>query len=329
MKQADEPCQTGRYAPHFANEFRHYGATLEMSETLYTPLPDRAVIRVSGLDRIDFLQGLVSNNVEKISPEQSGYGALLTPQGKFLYDFFMYHQDEDSLLIECEGGDRADSLFKKLRMYKLRAKVELTDVSADYDVFAIFGDNAASALSLPDQAGQTARFGDGIKAVDPRLAAMGCRVLLPHGEEGTLAGTGAVKGTIEAYHAQRVRLGLPNGSEELDVDKAILLENGFEELGGVDFKKGCYMGQELTARTKYRGLVRKRLLPIDIDGPTPEVGSLIMNDDREAGTIKSIHGNAGLAMIRLERIGEDAKLTAGDANVTVHIPEWVQLPARD
>lgn len=300
-----------------------------MSETLYTPLPDRAVIRVSGPDRIDFLQGLVSNNVEKISPEQSGYGALLTPQGKFLYDFFMYYQDEDNLLIECEGGERAESLFKKLRMYKLRAKVELTDVSNDYDVFAVFGDNAASALSLPEQAGSTARLADGIKAVDPRLAAMGCRVLLPKGEEGTLAGTGSVKSTIEAYHEQRVRLGLPNGSEELEVDKAILLENGFEELGGVDFKKGCYMGQELTARTKYRGLVRKRLLPIEIDGPTPEVGSQIMNDDREAGTIKSIHGTAGLAMIRLERIDDAAKLMAGDATITVHIPDWVQLPAKE
>ncbi|RCK51789.1 aminomethyltransferase [Thalassospira profundimaris] len=300
-----------------------------MSETLYTPLPDRAVIRVSGPDRVDFLQGLVSNNVEKISPEQSGYGALLTPQGKFLYDFFMYYQDEDSLLIECEGGERAESLFKKLRMYKLRAKVELTDVSNDYDVFAVFGDNAASALSLPEQAGSTARLADGIKAVDPRLTAMGCRVLLPKGEEGTLAGTGSVKSTIEAYHEQRVRLGLPNGSEELEVDKAILLENGFEELGGVDFKKGCYMGQELTARTKYRGLVRKRLLPIEIDGPTPEVGSQIMNDDREAGIIKSIHGNSGLAMIRLERVDKEATLNAGDARITVHIPDWVQLPARD
>ncbi|PKR54865.1 CAF17-like 4Fe-4S cluster assembly/insertion protein YgfZ [Thalassospira marina] len=300
-----------------------------MSETLYTPLPDRAVIRVSGPDRVDFLQGLVSNNVEKISPEQSGYGALLTPQGKFLYDFFMYYQDEDSLLIECEGGDRAESLFKKLRMYKLRAKVELADVSNDYDVIAVFGDHATSALSLPDQAGSTARLADGIKAVDPRLAAMGCRVLLPKGEESALAGTGASKSTIEAYHAQRVRLGLPNGSEELEVDKAILLENGFEELGGVDFKKGCYMGQELTARTKYRGLVRKRLLPIEIDGPAPEIGSFIMNEDQEAGTIKSIHGTAGLAMIRLERIGEDAKLQAGDANITVRIPEWVQLPAKE
>tara|TARA_R110002012_G_scaffold214112_1_gene385230 strand:+ start:531 stop:1529 length:999 start_codon:yes stop_codon:yes gene_type:complete len=323
------PCQTIALAPHFGNEFRYYGATLEMSKTLYTPLPNRAVIRISGADRIDFLQGLVTNNVEKISPEQSGYGALLTPQGKFLFDFFMYYQDDNSLLVECEGGERAENLFKKLRMYKLRAKVELTDVSEDYDVFAVFGDTALTSLALPQQAGATAPFGKGIKAVDPRLAAMGCRILLPTGEESALAGIGAIQSTPDAYHARRVRLGLPNGSEELEVDKAILLENGFEELNGVDFKKGCYMGQELTARTKYRGLVRKRLLPIEIDGPTPEIGSLIMNNDREAGTIKSIHGTAGLAMIRLERISDGASLKAGDATITVKVPDWVQLPATE
>ncbi|OSQ38372.1 YgfZ/GcvT domain-containing protein [Thalassospira mesophila] len=300
-----------------------------MSETLYTPLPNRAVIRVSGADRIDFLQGLVSNNVEKISAEHSGYGALLTPQGKFLFDFFMYQQDDNSLLIDCEGGERAENLFKKLRMYKLRAKVELTNISAEYDVFAVFGDNAVASLALPQQAGATAPFGNGIKTVDPRLAAMGARVLVPHGEEPALAGIGASQSTPDAYHALRVRLGLPNGSEELEVDKAILLENGFEELNGVDFKKGCYMGQELTARTKYRGLVRKRLLPIEIDGPTPEIGSVIMNEDREAGTIKSIHGTAGLAMIRLERIADGGALQAGDATITVNVPDWVQLPATE
>jgi folate-binding protein YgfZ len=300
-----------------------------MSETFYALLPDRAVIRVSGPDRVSFLQGLVSNNIETISAEKSGYGALLTPQGKFLFDFFVYHQDEDSLLIECErgeNGDRAAELFKKLRMYKLRAKAELSDVSDSYDVVAVFGKDALSSLSLDATPGATAHMADGIKAVDPRLAAMGARVLLPKNALAEMAAIGAQESDVETYHQMRVSLGVPNGSEELEVEKSILLESGFEELGGVDFKKGCYMGQELTARTKYRGLVRKRLLPIKIDGTAPDAGTPIMNGDKEAGIIRSVHGDVGLALIRLERIDENADLRAGDAKVTVSIPEWVRLP---
>lgn len=300
-----------------------------MSETLYTPLPDRAVIRVSGPDRVSFLQGLVSNDIEKITADHSGYGALLTPQGKFLFDFFIYQQDQDSLLIDCERGEdgaRAAEFYKKLRMYKLRAKVELTDVTESYDVITVFGDGALTALNLPDTAGATAPLADGIKAVDPRLSLIGARVLLPKNELTQMAAIGATESDAATYHQRRVTLGLPNGSEEMEIDRAILLENGFEELGGVDFKKGCYMGQELTARTKYRGLVRKRLLPITIIGPAPETGTAIMNGDKEAGIIRSIHGNGGLALIRLERIGNDAELTAGDAKITVHVPDWVNLP---
>jgi len=300
-----------------------------MSETLYALLPDRAVIRVSGPDRVSFLQGLVSNNIETISPEKSGYGALLSPQGKFLFDFFVYHQDEDSLLIECErgeNGERAAELFKKLRMYKLRAKAELTDVSDSYDVIAVFGKDALSSLSLDATPGATAHMADGIKAVDPRLAAMGARVLLPKNALAEMAAIGAKESDVETYHQMRVMLGIPNGSEEMEVDKSILLESGFEELGGVDFKKGCYMGQELTARTKYRGLVRKRLLPVRIDGPAPNTGTPIMNGDKEAGIIRSVHGEFGLALVRLERVADDADLRAGDAKVTVSVPDWVQLP---
>ncbi|NIY77442.1 folate-binding protein YgfZ [Thalassospira sp. HF15] len=300
-----------------------------MSETFYALLPDRAVIRVSGPDRVSFLQGLVSNNIETISAEKSGYGALLTPQGKFLFDFFVYHQDEDSLLIECERGEngaRAADLFKKLRMYKLRAKAELTDVSDSYEVIAVFGKDALSSLSLDATPGATAHMADGIKAVDPRLAAMGARVLLPKNALAEMAAIGAQESDVETYHQMRVSLGVPNGSEELEVEKSILLESGFEELGGIDFKKGCYMGQELTARTKYRGLVRKRLLPVKFDGSAPNVGDAIMNGDKEAGIIRSVHGDVGLALIRLERVEDDADLRAGDAKVTVSVPDWVQLP---
>lgn len=300
-----------------------------MTETFYSLLTDRAVIRVSGPDRVSFLQGLVSNNIETITAEKSSYGALLSPQGKFLFDFFVYKQDEDSLLIECERGEdgaRAAEFFKKLRMYKLRAKAELTDVTDSYDVIAVFGKDALSSLSLTDAPGRTSAFANGIKAVDPRLAAMGARVLLPKNSLAEMAAIGASESSVEAYHQMRVSLGIPNGSEELEIDKSILLENGFEELNGVDFKKGCFMGQELTARTKYRGLVRKRLLPIKIDGDAPKPGTAIMNGDKEAGIIRSVHGDGGLALIRLERVSDDAELLADGAKITVTVPDWVSLP---
>ncbi len=316
--------------PHISpKQIRQIGADKIMSESFYAILTDRAVIRVSGPDRVSFLQGLVSNNIETVSATRSGYGALLTPQGKFLFDFFVYRQDEDSLLIECErgeNGERAAELFKKLRMYKLRAKAELTDVTDSYDVIAVFGKDALTNLFTDTTAGTTGRIADGIKVVDPRLAALGARILLPKNELAEMAAIGATESTTEAYHKMRVSLGVPNGSDDMEIEKSILLENGFEELGGVDFKKGCYMGQELTARTKYRGLVRKRLLPITIDGPSPDAGTIIMNGDKEAGTIRSVHGNVGLALIRLERVGDDAELHAGDAKITVCVPDWVQLP---
>ena len=211
-------------------------------------------------------------------------------------------------------------------MYKLRAKAELTDVTDSYDVIAVFGKDALTNLFTDTTAGTTGRIADGIKVVDPRLTALGARILLPKNELAEMAAIGATESTIEAYHKMRVSLGVPNGSDDLEIEKSILLENGFEELGGVDFKKGCYMGQELTARTKYRGLVRKRLLPITIDGPSPDAGTIIMNGDKEAGTIRSVHGNVGLALIRLERVGDDAELHAGDTKITVCVPDWVQLP---
>ena len=141
-----------------------------------------------------------------------------------------------------------------------------------------------------------------------------------------MAAIGATESDVESFHQLRVSLGVPNGSEELEIDKAILLENGFEELNGVDFKKGCFMGQELTARTKYRGLVRKRLLPITITGTAPSAGTAIMNGDKEAGIIRSVHGDGGLALIRLERVSKGDELLADGAKITVNIPDWVSLP---
>lgn len=305
-----------------------------MANAYFHVFDDRGVIRLGGEDRAAFLQGLVSNDVLKVTPEVSGYGAFLTAQGKFLHDFFLI-ETGDTLLIET-AADRLEEFFRKLRMYKLRSKIELAIDSDAWTVAAVFGSEAAEALGLPTERGATRPFADGVAFVDPRHADAGARVLLPNGAGGdVLVAAGLIPADREAYDRRRVSLGLPDGARDMAVEKTVLLEAGFEELGGVDFAKGCYMGQELTARTKYRGLVKRRLMPVIINGPLPASGTEITLDGREAGEVRSVVANAGaggegggmgLAMIRLNRLDEALRsgdpLTAGEATVIPHKPDW-------
>ncbi|MGE0717933.1 MAG: folate-binding protein YgfZ, partial [Alphaproteobacteria bacterium] len=232
-----------------------------MSERLQVPLESRAVLTVSGPDRRAFLQGLVSNDVERAGPGRAIHAAFLTPQGRYLHDLFIVEQGE-TLLLDVEAARRQD-LLKRLSLYRLRSKVTLADAAGDWRVSALIGPGAATALGLPEEAGAAAPLGDGVAFVDPRLPALGLRAILPATADAI---PGFAAGSFADYDRLRLGLGVPDGSRDLPVEKAILLETGFDELNGVDWKKGCYMGQELTARTKYRGLVRKRLMPVTIEG---------------------------------------------------------------
>lgn len=276
---------------------------------------DRAVLSVSGDDRASFLQGLISNDIRKAGPDRAIWAAFLTPQGKFLHDLFIVEHD-GAFLIDVEAA-RAEDFRKKLSLYKLRAKVAIA--ATDLSVFAVLN---ARALDLGDTPGAARAFGDGIASVDPRLAALGARVVLASPE--ALIAAGLAEGDQAAWDAVRITAGVPDGSRDMAVDKALLLENGFDELGGVDFDKGCYMGQELTARTKYRGLVKKRLLPVTIDGPVPAPGTPLLAGAAEAGEMRSSCGHVGLALVRVEHL--KAPLTAGEATLTVAVPDWVRLP---
>src|ERR1700689_1905233 len=211
----------------------------------FVRLPNRGFLRLSGPDRLTFLQGLVSNDVTKVAPGHAVYSCLLTPQGKFLHDFFLI-ADGDSLLIECEA-DRRAALAQRLRTYKLRSKIEIAEV--EYGVFA-------GALSVEGA----------IAYPDPRTAALGMRVLSSSDLEGSPL-------PFETYDRLRISLAVPDGSRDMEVGKAILLENNIDLLNGVAWDKGCYTGQELTARTRYRGLIKKRLVPIRIAGAVPPIGT--------------------------------------------------------
>lgn len=275
---------------------------------------DRAVIAVSGDDRASFLQGLISNDTTKAGPAAALWAAFLTPQGKFLYDLFVVEKD-GALLLDVEAA-RAEEFRKKLSLYKLRAKVAVT--LTEMAVYAA----PAAALGLDEVAGAAKPFGDGVAFVDPRRAEMGARVLLSGSD--VLIAAGLAEGELAEWDARRLELGLPDGSRDMAVDKALLLENGFDELGGVDFNKGCYMGQELTARTKYRGLIKKRLLPVTIDGPAPAPGTPLTAGGAEAGEMRSSCGTQGLALVRLDHLHD--VLEAGEARLKARVPDWVKLP---
>ena len=284
---------------------------------MYIPLENRGLIRIEGPDARDFLQGLVSQDMQRVTANQAVYSAFLTPQGKFLYDFFGVELD-GALILDCEGARRSD-FFKRLSMYKLKSDVVLSDVTDDFHVFAVLND--AQKIGLGDARGQSVAFGAGVVYVDPRLAAMGARVILP--DPSALSDAGIQPGSLTDYERTRLKLALPDGSRDMDVDKALLLEYGFEELDGVCFTKGCFMGQELTARTRYRGLVKKRLLPVTIDGPTPEPGTPLMAGDKQAGDMKSAQGDTGLALVRLDQLTDGATFSANGATITPHVPDWV------
>ncbi|HEY9164108.1 MAG TPA: folate-binding protein, partial [Magnetovibrio sp.] len=276
------------------------------------------LIKIDGPDARSYLQGLVSQDMNRVTATQAVYSAFLTPQGKFLYDFFCFEMD-GALVLDCEADRRSD-FFKRLSMYKLRSNVTLSDITDDFQVYAVLDDT--DKLGLGTERGQSKPFGSGVAYVDPRLSTMGARVALTKGDDA-LAQAGATPGIVEDYEYVRITQGLADGARDMDTDKALLLENGFEELDGVSFSKGCFMGQELTARTRYRGLVKKRLLPVAIDGPVPEAGTVLEIDGREAGEMRTSVGNIGLALVRLDQLTDGASFTAGQTTLTPNIPDWV------
>ena len=262
-------------------------------------LKDRAVIALEGGEARDFLQGLITNDIGQLAPQTGLYAALLTPQGKILFDFLVTEGD-GAVLLDCPA-DRAEALAKRLTMYRLRAKIGIT-IRPQLAVYAgLTGRPAERAVTFPD----------------PRLAALGPRSIgasaeMPDFLEGPAA-----------YHAERLVLGVPEGAD-FGSDKIFALDAGLDELHGVAFDKGCYVGQELTARMKHRGTARKRILSVKADAMLPPAGTAITSAAMELGEIISTYGNKGFALVRLDRLDEaKASLTAGMIAVTLAKPQWL------
>lgn len=297
-----------------------------MTKAGFVQLEDRGVLEIAGEDARTFLQGLISNDVDKVAPDKVIYAAFLTPQGKYLHDFFVAELG-GALLLDCER-ERLSDLKRRLGMYRLRSKLTLTDRTEDFAVAAVIGDGVADTIGLPgEQAGAAVPFADGIAYVDSRLPAMGVRMFVPRqSAAAALADTGLAALGQADYDQRRIRFGLPDGSRDMDTEKAILLENGFDELSGIDWSKGCFLGQELTARTKYRGLIKKRLVPVDVEGPLPPSGTPVVLEGKEIGEIRSGSGDVAVALIRLTALEQaetaGATFNAGSARITPIIPAW-------
>jgi folate-binding protein YgfZ len=298
-----------------------------MIPLLYAALPHRGVLQVDGEDALTFLQGLISNDVRRVAPDRALWAAFLTAQGKFLHEFFCL-QPGAAFLLEGERN-RLGDLKRRLSIYRLRSRVTLSECGDALSVWVAFGDGAAAAFGLPaDDPGAATPLASGVAFVDPRLPEAGVRVVCAPGDApGEFASRGCQPADIDSYDRLRIRLGLPDGSRDLQVEKSLLLECGFDELHGVDWQKGCYLGQELTARMRYRGLTRKRLMPALVDGPLPPAGTPILMGDRDVGEVRSGIDGVALAMVRLDALeeaqaGDPAALSAGDARLTPQKPDW-------
>ena len=274
-------------------------------------LEDRAVVALGGEEARDFLQGLVTNDVSTFGDGTALYAALLTPQGKLLFEFFVIAHD-GGFLVDCAAARAAD-LVKRLTMYRLRSKVEI-GLRSDLAVAAFWGDIA-----------QTSTPHAGIAVVrDPRLEALGWRAIGP--QEAVAAAVN--EATPGEYSAYRISRGVPD-SGDLTPDTIFALDAGLEELNGVSFKKGCYVGQEVTSRMKHRASARRRFLIAEIEGDAPVLGTAIEAQGRVVGEWATACGGTGLALVRLDRLAETeaagAPLMSAGSPVRLRKPEWLAL----
>ena len=274
---------------------------------------DRGVLKLSGSDRVTFLQGLVTNDVNLATTHHAIYSALLTPQGKFLQDFFLFEQDNE-YIIECEKGGVAE-LKKILTRYKLRADVKIEDATDAHQTYAIFGPDAHKTMNHDPKLGAIKPNQNGVAFTDPRKADLGIRLIVP---TGTQLPDGIPTADFDTWDTHRLSLGIPDGTRDMIPDKAIPLESSLDDLHAIAWEKGCYLGQELTARTKYRGEVRKALMKVTCKDGLPEFDAELLKGEKVVGRMRTSCGTLGLALVRLEALDEgQATLTSGDMSVLV------------
>ncbi len=261
-------------------------------------LDDRAVVRIAGPDAETLLQNVVTSDMDRVGSHGSGYGALLTPQGKILWDFVL-HRMAEGFAADLRAGE-AEAFARRLSLYRLRAKVEIA-AAPELAVFAEWGEREREAPA------------------DPRLAALGSRWVAPKGSVATDA-------SAADWHRHRVALAVPEGGIDFVFGDAFPFDAGMDSLNGVAFDKGCYIGQEVVSRMRHRGTARRRIVALHATGPLPEPGAEILAGERPLGRLGSSLEGKGIGLVRLDRLraalDEHLPVRAGPEEVSVALPSW-------
>jgi folate-binding protein YgfZ len=281
-------------------------------------LTDRGVVKVAGDDSLRFLDGLVTASIASMAALDARYCALLTPQGKIIADFIVARPPEDNhYFLDCPRA-LTPALVQRLNFYKLRAKVIVEDLSETLSVMALWDGAAAS--------------GPGLSYADPRLPALGRRCMIaPHLVDQAAAELGASLVDVSEYEMHRIALGVPRGGSDFIYDDAFPHEADLDQLGGVDFDKGCFVGQEVVSRMEHRGTARTRVVPVAFDGAPPEAGVAVMAGDHRLGMMGSGSGTIGrgLASLRLDRVADAmasaTPLVAGGVTIRPVKPAWAHF----
>ncbi|HXW28820.1 MAG TPA: folate-binding protein [Xanthobacteraceae bacterium] len=279
-------------------------------------LNDRGVIAVTGEDARRLLNGLLTTDITRVAPGTARFAALLTPQGKIAVDGFVAQGTHaDALLVDCPRA-LTSRLVERLNFYKLRAKAHVEDVSDQIGVLAVWDG--------------TATVQDGLAFEDPRLPALGLRVILsPEGVEAAAAALGAQLTDPQAYEAHRIALGVPSGGIDFAYGDAYPHEADMDQLHGVDFDKGCYVGQEVVSRMEHRGRIRTRVVPVSYAGNAPQVGAAVRAGGKAVGTMGSAAAGRGLGLLRLDRVEEalTAALTLEADGISLKVvrPSWARF----
>ncbi|SHN66609.1 YgfZ/GcvT domain-containing protein [Bradyrhizobium erythrophlei] len=284
-------------------------------------LPDRGVVKVTGETARDFLNGLITTDTTRLQPGLGRFGALLSPQGKITVDFLITEAPTGhggGFLIDCPKP-LAQALADKLKFYKLRAKIEVENISDSLGVLAAWDGEAALK---PD-----------LTFTDPRNSQLGLRIFVPAELAQKAADAiGAELVDASAYEAHRIAIGVPRGGLDFMYGDAFPHETNMDRLSGVDFDKGCYVGQEVVSRMQHRGTARTRTVRLLLDGPAPEIGSAILAGEKSVGTMGSAADGHALALMRIDRAGEALEagtpLTAGGLSIRITEPDELSLTPR-
>jgi hypothetical protein len=284
-------------------------------------LPERGVVKLAGADARHFLNGIVTNDIGNAGPGRARFAALLTPQGKIVADFLAVEaapEDGDGIFLDCPRA-LTQTLVDKLAFYKLRAKVTIENLSDVLGVMAVW-----------DTEGKNAETEYGLCYADPRLPALGLRVIVPPAAlSEAAADLGATLADAEAYDAHRIALGVPRGGQDFSYLDTFPHEADMDQLNGVDFDKGCYIGQEVVSRVEHRAMARNRVVPVRYDGGAPASGVEVLAGDKPLGVMGSAAQGRGLALLRLDRVADAlaarTPLIAGGVEIRAVKPDWARF----